>query len=101
MRRLLSPAPTTEGVALDAAYEMSPQVALRPEPFGALAYHYGTRRLIFLRRPELVTLLKVLPAHATLAGALEATRIAADRWPSFVTALSSLEESEIIRARQA
>jgi putative mycofactocin binding protein MftB len=23
--------------------------SLRPEPFGALAYHYGTRRLVFLK----------------------------------------------------
>ena len=88
-------------VALDAAYEVSPQVALRPEPFGALAYHYGTRRLVFVRRPELVALLKDLPAHTSLAGALEATGIASERWPSFISALSSLEESEIIRARQA
>ena len=88
-------------VALDVAYEVSPQVALRPEPFGALAYHYGTRRLVFLRKPELVTLLKELPSHPCLAAALEATEIAEARWPTFVKALSNLEESEIIRVRQA
>ncbi|MGZ4705982.1 MAG: mycofactocin biosynthesis chaperone MftB, partial [Acidimicrobiales bacterium] len=26
-------------------YRLDPRVALRPEPFGALAYHYGNRRL--------------------------------------------------------
>ena len=25
-------------------------MSLRPEPFGALAYHFGTRRLTFLKR---------------------------------------------------
>ena len=31
---------------------MHPQVALRDESFGALAYHYGTRRLLFLEVPH-------------------------------------------------
>ena len=35
-------------------YRLHPQVALRDERFGALAYHYGNRRLIFLRSRELV-----------------------------------------------
>ena len=30
-------------------YRCSPQVAVRPEPFGALLYHFGTRRLSFLK----------------------------------------------------
>ena len=86
-------------VALDTAYQVSPQVALRPEPFGALAYHYGNRRLVFLRKPELVELLRGLEGHDSLADALAASGIATTRWPSFVKALSNLEESEIIRAR--
>lgn len=88
-------------VALEGAYDVAAQVSLRPEPFGALAYHYGNRRLVFLRRPELVDLLRRLGEHESLADALQATGIATTRWPSFVKALSSLEESEIIRARQA
>ena len=40
---------TTSGV--DLSYRPAdPQEALRPERFGALSYHYGTRRLAFLRR---------------------------------------------------
>ena len=31
------------------ALHLDPEVSLRTEPFGALAYHYGTRRLTFLR----------------------------------------------------
>lgn len=86
-------------VALEGAYDVSAQVAIRPEPFGALAYHYGNRRLIFLRRPEVVALLRSLGDHENLAAALEANGIDARRWPSFVKALTSLEQSEIIRAR--
>ena len=41
---------------LSQRWRLSPSVALRPEPFGALAYHFGTRKLTFLNRPELVEL---------------------------------------------
>ena len=88
-------------VTLEGTYEVSPQVALRPEPFGALAYHYGNRRLVFVRKPELVSLLDRLAAHTSLGAALDASGIAVRRWPAFVTALSELENSEIIRARAA
>src|SRR4029077_5500984 len=30
---------------LDAAWRLHPQVSVRPERFGALLYHFGTRRL--------------------------------------------------------
>jgi len=38
---------------LSGAWELHPQVALRPEPFGALAYHYGNRRLTFVMAPTI------------------------------------------------
>ena len=48
----------------DRAWRLNRQVALRPEPFGALAYHFGTRRLSFLKSR---TLLAVVPgARAAL-----------------------------------
>jgi putative mycofactocin binding protein MftB len=86
-------------VTLTGAYELHPQVALRPEPFGALAYHYGNRRLVFVRKPELVTLLESLAEHPSLAAAFDAGDIDARRRPAFLKALEGLAESEIIRAR--
>ncbi len=86
-------------IALEAAYEMHPQAALRPEPFGALVYHYGTRRLVFLRKPEMVSVVQELSEHDTVADTLTSCGIAAKRWPTFLTALSGLAESEIIRER--
>jgi putative mycofactocin binding protein MftB len=80
-------------------YELDPQVALRPEPFGALAYHYGNRRLTFLRSPELVELVKGLEHHASVDDALAASGIAQERWPSFRRALASLADSEVLRGR--
>jgi putative mycofactocin binding protein MftB len=84
-----------------AALELHPQVALRPEPFGALAYHYGNRRLSFLRSPELVALVRSLGDHVDVDDALAASGIVPARWPAFRTAVASLLESEVLRAREA
>ena len=54
---------------LDVRLELDPQVALRREPFGALAYHYGTRRLVFLKHPDVVRVVQALGDHATIAPA--------------------------------
>ena len=42
--------------ASERAWRLNPQVALRDESFGALAYHYGNRRLVFLKSRLLVDL---------------------------------------------
>jgi len=83
---------------LTGAWELDPQVALRPEPFGALAYHYGNRRLTFLRSPDLVELVRTLGDHPSVGDGLAAT-IEVERRPSFERALESLAESEVIRPR--
>ena len=54
-------------------------MALRPEPFGALAYHYGNRRLVFLKHPDMVAVAEHLADHPTLAATLEACDIAPAR----------------------
>ena len=82
----------------DRAYELDPQVALRPEPFGALAYHYGDRRLTFLRTPDLVALVRSLADHASVEAALAASGIDPSRWAGYRDALATLEASGVIRA---
>ena len=84
---------------LDKPLELDPQVSLRPEPFGALAYHYGTRRLVFLKDRDVVAVAKALDSHPSLSATLEACGIARSRWPSFATAFAILNESEIVRER--
>jgi putative mycofactocin binding protein MftB len=86
-------------VTLDASLELDPQVALRPEPFGALAYHYGNRRLVFLKSPDVLAVVRALADHDTLAHTLTACGVAERRWPSFVSALESLEHAEVVRGR--
>ena len=84
---------------LDRPLELHPQVALRPEPFGALAYHYGNRRLVFLKHPDMVAVAGSLADHPSLAATLQACDIDPRRWPSFATAFSALLQSEVVRER--
>ena len=84
---------------LAVALELHPQVALRPEPFGALAYHYGNRRLIFLKHADVAAVARSLAHHASLADALRAADIAPQQWHSFATAFESLRTSEVVRER--
>ena len=81
---------------LDRRLVLDPQVALRPEPFGALAYHYGTRRLIFLKHRDVVRVVEALDGEVTVRGALSSCDVAEARWPSFVSALESLESSGVV-----
>ena len=84
---------------LAAPFELDPQVALRPEPFGALAYHFGTRRLSFLRSPDIVAVVEALGSQPSVEAALAACDVAPRRWPSFEAALATLETSGMIRPR--
>ena len=50
---------------LDAGWRLHPGVALRPEPFGALLYHFHTRKLSFLKSPTIVEVVRTLADHPT------------------------------------
>lgn len=79
-------------------YCLERQVALRPEPFGALAYHYGSRRLTFLRSRLLADLVRDLENHDSVEAALEAVVPPTSR-SSYRRALASLATSRFIVAR--
>jgi putative mycofactocin binding protein MftB len=81
------------------AYRLDPQVALRPEPFGALAYHYGNRRLTFLKAPDLVRLVSELDAHDTADAAISSTSDDPRRQRLLLRSLASLADSGVISAR--
>ncbi len=78
----------------DRGYRLNPSVALRPEPFGALAYHFGTRRLSFLKAPELVELVRGLGSHQRVTDALAV--VEAGRRPAYLQALAALAASDMI-----
>ena len=86
------------GPAFDtaAAWTLNPKVALRPEPFGALLYHFGTRKLSFLKNLTVVDLVRSLAEHPSADAALQSAGITdADR-PLYLQALSALAESGMI-----
>jgi putative mycofactocin binding protein MftB len=87
-----SPATTVDRPAL----RLDPDVALRPEPFGALAYHYGTRRLVFLKHLDVVRVIESLDGNRPTGEVLESCGIPSERRPAIERALDALLRSGII-----
>ena len=81
------------------AYRCSPSVAVRPEPFGALVYHFGTRRLSFLKTPQLVAVVTGLADHTDVHAALEAADVDPGQRPAYLTALAGLAGNGTIEER--
>lgn len=78
---------------------MSPSVALRPEPFGALAYHFGNRKLTFLKTPALVRVVEQLAEHADVRSTLRAVGVPESQHPAYAGALEGLADADMIRPR--
>ena len=74
-------------------------VALRPEPFGALAYHFGTRKLSFLKSKLLVTVVESLADHPSIPATLAACGVPESQQPAYVQALAGLARSQMIEPR--
>jgi len=84
---------------VDAAWQLHPQVSIRPERFGALLYHFGTRRLSFLKNPTLVSVVEALTTHRSARTACVASGVPASEMPTYVQALATLAASETICER--
>ena len=50
---------------------------MRPEPFGALLYHFGTRKLSFLKNRTILTVVESLAEHADARAACRAAGVQA------------------------
>jgi putative mycofactocin binding protein MftB len=90
--------PAEAAFAVERGWQLNPQVALRDESFGALAYHYGTRRLVFLKSRLLVELVSSLEEYASAAEAIAAL-VPEDQRASYRRALGRLAASEVIDVR--
>ena len=97
----MTTAPTAAPVGgmLDEAWALDESVALRPEPFGALAYHFGTRKLSFLKTPELVDVVRRLATSPSVEHALRDADVPEGHWPAYVGALRGLAAGGMIRPR--
>ncbi|OZG27881.1 mycofactocin biosynthesis chaperone MftB [Williamsia sp. 1138] len=89
-------APTTVAFDADQAWVLNSSVALRPEPFGALLYHFGTRKLSFLKNLTVVEVVQSLPDHPSANHALAAAGITERDRPLYLNALAALAASGMI-----
>lgn len=81
---------------LDLSWRVHPAVSIRPEPFGALLYHFNNRKLSFLKDRRLLEIVQVLPDFSTARAACEAVGISEADLPTFQRALATLRDSEIL-----
>jgi putative mycofactocin binding protein MftB len=93
----------TVGAAFDPTrtWRLHPQVAVRPEPFGALLYHFGTRKLSFLKNRTIVAVVESLDDHPTVASALAAAGVDPDQEAPYLHALSVLVASNMLVIKES
>jgi len=92
---------STKPFDLDSAWELHPSVAVRPERFGALLYHFGTRRLSFLKTPALLVTVNALASAPSARAALHAAGVSEQQTSTYAKALAGLAQSDMIRERIA
>ncbi len=78
------------------AYQVHPSVAVRPEPFGALVYHYGNRKLVFLKSKQLVSVVETLGDYPSIEAALNAAELHGPMRARFISALTSMVRSDML-----
>jgi len=88
----------TDSFDVSAPWGVNAQVSVRDEAFGALAYHHVTRRLVFLKSPLLVDLVRNLERYDSAHDALRAL-VPATQYARYARALASLATAEILRGR--
>jgi putative mycofactocin binding protein MftB len=91
-------APPAASFDLDAAWQLHPQVSVRPERFGALLYHFGTRRLSFCKNVTLATVIRSLGDAPSARSACLAAGIGDAELPTYRLALATLAASSTIVA---
>ncbi len=84
---------------LDAPWQLHPQVSVRPERFGALLYHFGTRRLSFLKSRALLTVVSSLASQPTARAACAQAGLADTELPAYTRALATLAAGRMICPR--
>jgi putative mycofactocin binding protein MftB len=84
---------------LNRPWQVSPSVSLRPERFGALAYSFDTRRLSFLKSPQLFEVVRTLGEHPSGRSACEAAGVEGVELQQVTAALRTLAGTGMITER--
>lgn len=81
---------------LDLTLTIHPRVSVRPEPFGALLYHFGTRQLSFLKDRTLLGIVQNLDGSRSLGEAIELEGVTPDRVDRYRRAIATLMASSML-----
>ena len=84
---------------MSTSYTLHPSVGLREERFGALAYHYGNRRLTFLNDGRLLTIVRSIGEYDDVDDALVAAGVPESQHSAYREALTRLADAEVLVAR--
>jgi mycofactocin biosynthesis protein MftB len=71
-------------------------VAVRPEPFGALLYHFGTRKLSFLKNRTILAVVESLDEYRDARSACRAAGIDDAQLAPYLHALDVLAQSKML-----
>ena len=85
----------------ELSWRLHHQVAVRPEPFGALLYHFGTRKLSFLKNRTIVEVVKSLNDHPDARSACRAAGIDDAQQAPYLHALGVLAQSKMLVVGEA
>jgi putative mycofactocin binding protein MftB len=80
----------------DRGWRLHPQVAVRPEPFGALLYHFGTRKLSFLKDRTILTVVRSLADQPDARSACRAAGVDYPGQGPYLHALGVLADSKML-----
>ena len=81
---------------LDKAWQVHPRVSIRPEPFGALVYHFETRKLSFLKERTLLDVVEGLDGVRTARDVCRAAGVPQDQEARYGRALAALAASSML-----
>ena len=80
----------------ERGWRLHPQVAVRPEPFGALLYHFGTRKLSFLKNRTILAVVQSLADHPDVSSACRAVGVEDSGQGPYLHALGVLVDSNML-----
>jgi putative mycofactocin binding protein MftB len=96
----LGHAPAQVAFDADLGWRLHHQVAVRPESFGALLYHFGTRKLSFLKNRTIVDVVNSLDEQPDARSALRAAGIGDQQQAPYLHALSVLVASKMLVCKE-
>ncbi len=88
----------TTSLNMESGLDLHAKVSVRPERFGALLYHFGTRRLSFLKDPRLLEVIRALPGLSARQACVHAGVPETDL-PRYERALERLVETDMLVVR--